>query len=249
MNCELNLWGVLLLVLLTLAAGALFWLTDRRVLRMVVRSGALMLVQLLFVGGYVWALMQLDRWWVDLLWLLLMALIAAQFIDYPVGSDAHTRRVMRHATLAALVCGSALTAGVLMLCLRGHWFVPVVGLLMGHLLSSTTYLLRACDSSLRHTTDHRRFLTANGANRFEVFLPTARRALQASLIPLMKRWTAPLFIAMPILFCGLLMGGATLLTALVLTFLMALAAFVATVLTGVLTLLFFELLNRRMLTT
>lgn len=243
MNTEINLWGVLLLVLLVVAAGALFWLADRRVLRLVLRSGGLLLLQLLFVGGYVWGLMLLDRWWIDVLWLLLMAVVTAQFVDYPTGADQRSLRLAHQATLLALICGGGLMSGVLMLCFRGHWFVPVVGVLMGHLLVSTSYLLKACDSSLRHTGDHRRFLLANGATRFEVLLPTARRALHAALVPLMRQWSSPLLVAMPLLFCGMLMGGASLLTSLVVVLLLALALFASTVLTGVLVLFLLEKLK------
>ena len=232
MNYELNIWGVVLLVVLTVAAGALFWVTDRRTLRLVLRTGGLMMVQLLFVGGYVWGLMQLGRWWVDVVWLVLMALVTAQFVEYPKAAP-HVVRLARRSAFLAILLGSGVMAGVLMLCFRGHWFVPVVGLLMGQLLVATSYLLKANDSSLRHTVEHRHFLLANGGTRLEVLLPTIRRALLASLVPLMKRWASPLVVAMPVLFCGLLMGGMPVGMALVVTLLLALATFVATVITGV----------------
>lgn len=233
MNCgELNLWGVCLLVVLTVGAGALFWVADRRTLRLVLRTGGLMLVQLLFVSGYVWGLMQLGRWWIDVLWLVLMALVTAQFVDYPSGKP-HIVRLARRSAFLAILAGGGIMAGVLMICFHGHWFVPVVGLLMGQLSVTTTYLLKANDSSLRHTVEHRHFLLANGGTRIEVLLPTIRRALLASLVPLLKQWSSPLLVAMPVLFCGLLIGGMPVTMAFVVTLLMALATFVATVVTGV----------------
>ena len=230
---QINIWGILLLTLLVAAATGVFWLIDRRTLHLVGRSCLIALVQLLLVGGYVWGLYALDSWWADALWVVLMALATAAFAL----RNAHlgwNQRLLP--TTVAVLLTLAVMGGVLLLCFKGRWFVPVMGLLAGQLLVSTTCLLRAYESSLLHTRDHRLFLLANGATPLESLVPSIRRALRAALLPLLKQWTSPVVVAMPALFCGLLMGGVAPLTALAATLIMLAASLAATVLAGILTL-------------
>jgi len=118
--------------------------------------------------------------------------------------------------------------------------VPVTGVLLGYLLTSVVQMAQTYDSSLRHTEEHRRYLIANGATLLESVMPSVRRALRASVQAQLKQMASPLVVAMPLLFCGMLMGGAQPLLSLAVTLLLMAAAFGASVFSAVLFLVLAE---------
>lgn len=227
---DFSVWGVILLVLLAGMAIALYWLADRRILQRMLRVFGLAVAQMALVGLYIWAVWQLDRWWADVLWLVAMGMAVVALAVRQAGLPWQ-QWLLPVAAAVTVSCG--VVTGVLLLAMPGRLFVPVVGVLMAQLLTSMTQALRTYTSSLRHTEEHRLFLMANGATKTEAMMPTVRRTLRGALLPLLKQLFSPLVVAMPLLFCGLLMGGATIAAALASTLMLWAAAFVAIVLAAV----------------
>ena len=237
---EMNVWGAVLTGVLLFVAVALFWLIDRKTFRLMGRAGLLALGQLLFVGGYVWALQQSGSVWIHLLWLVAMA-VAATGLTLRRAAVATKERVM--ALSASLLIGVGVLAGCVVLCVPGRLFVPVVGVLMGQLMTSASRTLTVYEGSKLHTAAHIRYLLANGATRLESLIPSIRRALRAAVLPQLTTMASPLVVAMPALLCGMLMGGAPVPVAVLTTILMMAAAMAASVLTAVLTILFLEFIE------
>ena len=223
---DFSVWGAILLALLLSAAVGLFWLTDRRILHRVVRVFGTAAAQLAFVALYVWVLYRLDRWWADVLWLVAMG-VATGALSVRQAQLSWRQWLLPVAVVATVVSG--LVAGVLLLAMPSRLFVPITGVLMAQLLTSLTQALRTYTSSLRHTAEHRLFLLANGATKTEALMPTVRRTLRGAVLPLLGQLASPLAVAMPLLFCGMLMGGATIGAALASTLMLWAAAFVAVV--------------------
>ena len=73
----ISVWGVVLTVILLVAALAVFWVSDRKMLVRSLRALSAMTIQLVLVAAYVWGLFMLDNWLVNILWLILMAGIVA----------------------------------------------------------------------------------------------------------------------------------------------------------------------------
>lgn len=223
---DFSLWGAAVLAVLTGAAIGLFWLTDRRLLQRMLRTFGVAVAQIALLGVYVGLLYRLDRWWADVLWLVAM------------GSSVGWLSVRRSGlpwqqwllpVAAVVTVAGGMVAGVLLLCMPGRVFVPVAGVLMVQLLTAMTQTLRTYTSCLRHTEEHRLFLLANGASKTEALMPTVRRTLRGAVLPLLGQMAQPVAVAMPLLFCGLLMGGATIAAALASTLMLWAAAFVAVV--------------------
>lgn len=227
---EFSIWGAVLLVMLAGAVIGLFWLMDRRILQRVLRVFGVAVAQIALVGFYVWVLYRLNRWWADMLWLVAMG-IAVGALSVRQARLSLEQWLLPVAVVVTVVC--AVVTGVMMLSLPGCLFVPVVGVLMAQLLTSMTQTLRTYTSSLRHTEEHRLFLLANGATKTEALMPTVRRTLRGAVLPLLEQLASPLAVAMPLLFCGLLMGGATIAAALASTLMLWAAAFVAVVVAAV----------------
>ncbi len=237
---DMNVWGAVLTGMLLVAAVALLWVADRRTFRLLGRSGLLAIGQLLFVGGYVWALQLTDSVLVHVLWLVAMAVAAAGLSLRRVAVSTKERVF---ALSLSLLLGVGVLAGCVVLCMPGRLFVPVVGVLIGQLMTSASRTLTVYEGSKMHTEAHIRYLLANGATRFESLVPSIRRALRAAVLPQLSEMSSPLVVAMPVLLCGMLMGGASLGAALLTTVLMMAAAMAAAVLTAVLTIVFIELIE------
>lgn len=230
----ISVWGVVLVAILLVASLSIFWLLDRRMLMRSLQALSAMTLQLALAAAYMWGLFQLDNWLVNLLWLVVMAGAVAYI---------YTRRVRLPSkrfwpVLAfSVLCGSLLTGGSLLLSVDAdnakQLFVPMIAIVAGSLLSSGTLALGEYVICLRNTRSHRRYLQANGATHLEAIIPCVRRSLRASLLPLFKFFTSPLIVALPLLFCGMLLGGVKLWIAIVVTILMMMTTFAATVLTVV----------------
>lgn len=227
----ISVWGVVLSAILLVGTLGIFWVSDRKMLVRSLRALSAMTIQLVMVAAYVWGLFLLDNWLVNILWLIVMAGIVAYL---------YTKRVRlpfkRFWPVLAIsvLCSTLLMGGCMMLSIHSdnarQLFVPVMAIFIGTLLSSGTLALNEYVISLRHTRSHRRYLQANGATHLEAIIPCVRRSMRASLLPLLKIMTSPLIVALPLLFCGLLMSGMKLWIALVVTILMMMTTFAATVL-------------------
>ncbi|MBQ7510385.1 MAG: ABC transporter permease [Prevotella sp.] len=143
--------------------------------------------------------------------------------------------MMREALVVAggLLAGCAVAGGSLMLTLPGGCFVPVFGVLLAFLSVSVKQTLQTYQRSMLHTEAHRQYLLANGATRLESLMPSVRRALRAAVQPQLKTMAQPLLVAMPLLFAGMLLGGASPVGAVVVVLLLMAATFVASVVAGV----------------
>lgn len=216
-----------------LALGVL-WVADRKLFSRSLRALTSLVVQLVLAGGYVWGLYRLDNWVVDILWLLLMAAVVSCVCLNRVRLP---RQRFLPVMFVSVLAGSAVLGVSLLLLLQQptrYLFVPVMAILLGELLTSGTQALQTYLISLRYTVRHRLYMQGNGATHLEAIMPCVRRALRASLQPRFRQMSSPMLLALPLLACGLLMSGAPVGTAFVVTLFAALACYAATVLTTLL---------------
>lgn len=227
---DFSLLGLVPVLLLLAAAAAFFWLTDKGFSRHILHVVGIAVGQLALLGICTWGLLLVDRWWAYALWLLLMvvacALLSLRAVRLP-------RLRLLPALSLALLAGVVLAGGSLMLCLPSAAFVPVVGVLLGQLHLSVSRSLQTFVGCLRHTEAHRLFLLASGASELESLMPSVRRTLRAAVLPLLGRLSSPVALAMPLLFCGLLLAGSSVVVATLCALLFWAAAFAASVLTTV----------------
>lgn len=209
MNTGLILHTVLGLLLLLIPAGALY-LLEQKMLKSFGLTIVRMVVQLLVLCLMVWVLIRFNKAWLSLLWLVLMAVYSAWIV---VKRCKLLWRRLLPAVTAGLFVG-VLIVGLwilgLVLTVRvfdARWFVPVMALLLGH---STAMMIRGLStyvSALKTDEQQYEFLRGNGVSHFQALRPFLRRSLLAVISPTIANLTVLGLTSMPLLLCGIFLGG------------------------------------------
>ena len=234
-SSDISFWGVSLLVVLLLASLAVYWLIDRKEMMRVLKVLGLMVGQMAVMGVIVWTVYKADTWWANLLWLVMMFALATGLYIM-----RRTRKQMVTPVVAALAVGMLIGCGTMMLCMPGRFFVPVTAVIVAHLVVAVKETLQTYQRSLMHTEAHRLYMQANGASLLESLMPSVRRALRATVQPQLRTMAQPLLVTMPLLFVGMLLGGVSPATAVVVMILLMMAAFVSTVVAAIVALYCFK---------
>lgn len=200
---------ILGLLLAAIPVGVLY-VFDRRLLRTFLVSTVRMVLQLLVLCLMVWVLVRYDRWWLSVLWLAAMA---------GWGTFMTARRKRLPSRLLPAVglggFGGTLLVGFYLLFvvlplrigMDARWFVPVMALLLGHTLTMTVNGLSAYVSAVEEGGPQYEFLRGNGASHLKAVMPLVRRAFQAVLAPTAASLSELGLYTMPLLLCGIFLGG------------------------------------------
>lgn len=237
MSSDISFWGVSLLVVLLLAALAVYWLTDRKEMMRVLKVFGLMAGQMAVISAIAWTAYKANVWWADMLWLVVLIALAAGLCLYTMRK---AWKQMLTSVVAALTIGALVGCGTMMLCMPGRFFIPVAAVMVAHLAVAVKETLQTYQRSLMHTTAHRQYMQANGASLLESLMPSVRRALRATVQPQLRAMAQPLLVTMPLLFVGMLLGGVSPATAVVVMILLMMAAFVSAVAAAIVALYCFK---------
>lgn len=232
---DLSIGGVLLTVVLMGGALGLFWHTNRKLMQRIVRSFVFMVGLLLALGVCLWTVCWLNKWWVFVVWTLLVAAAVSSLVAGK--AHGHMEKTLP-AVGVGVTAGLMVAGGCQLLVLRSAFSIP---LLLGVILleASQLYLclppsLQMFQSSLKRTQAHILYLEANGAARLEALMPSIARALRAAVLPMLSQWVQPLVVAPPLLLCGLLLAGVSVTVAVAVTMLSLMACFSGVVVASVL---------------
>ena len=238
MNTGLILHTVLGLLLLLIPAGALY-LLERQTLKSFGLTIVRMVAQLLVVCLMVWVLIRFNKVWLSLLWLVLMAAYSAWIV---VKRCKLLWRKLLPAVGIGLFVG-VLAVGLwimaLVLSVRvfdARWFVPVMALLMAHATAMMIRGLSTYVSALKADEQQYEFLRGNGVVHFQALRPFLRRSLLAVISPTIANLTVLGLTSMPLLLCGILLGGMTPVNAFLLMLHMIIGCIAASVLSLAITL-------------
>ena len=220
------------LLLLLIPAGALYVL-ERKMLQPFAVAVARMMVQVLVLCLMVWVLIKVDSLWLLLIWLLAMSGFSAVLVLKRCNLDVRK-------LLIAVASGLYVGAFLVGLWLLGlvlpvrvfdvRWFVPVMALLTGH---ATVMMIRGLNtyvSALRTDEQQYEFLRGNGQSHLKALLPFLRRSLLAVISPTMTNLSVLGLTSMPLLLCGIFLGGMSPINAFVLMLHMTVGCVAASVL-------------------
>lgn len=182
-----------------------------RLIRSTAIATVRMVVQLFLIGLYLRYLFEWNSPLINFLWVLIMVLVAT--------FTAAKRTRLRLRTIAwPLFSGLLATAVVvglyfLVLVLRlehpfdARYFVPIMGILMGNMLSVNVIALNTYYDGLQREHHLYYYLLGNGATHLEAVTPFARQAVEKSFAPCIANMAVLGIVSLPGTMIGQILGG------------------------------------------
>ena len=213
---EIYLWGAALVAFLVVVAMLALAFVDRKMLRrMLVVFGATV-AQMVVVGAVVLLAFKTFAWWAYLLWYFLVLFLSICWVLYPI--QFMWKRMVLPISIAVLA-GSIVLGGSTMLCLPINVFMTVYSVLMACMTASMIQTMINYLRSMHQPDAHKQELS-----------------WRESVLPQVRSMAQPLVMVMPMLYAGMLVGGVSPYTGLMIILLLIAASFVANVLAGVIAL-------------
>lgn len=204
------------LLLLLIPAGALYLLERKEAQSEIKMLGAFgltivrMVAQLLVLCLMVWVLIRVDSPWLSMVWLLLTVVYSAWIVVRRCKLE--WRKFLPAASIGLLA--GVLFVGLWILSIvlpvrvfDTRWFVPVMALLTAHATAMMIRGLSTYVSALKADEQQYEFLRGNGASHFQALTPFLRRSLLAVVSPTIANLSVLGLTSMPLLLCGILLGG------------------------------------------
>ena len=217
---EISLWGAgLIAVLVVVAMIALAFVDNKMLRRMLVIFGATV-AQMIVVGAVVLLAYRTFAWWAYLLWYLLILFLSICWVLYPI--QFMWKRALKPVS-AAMLAGCIVVGGSTMLCLPMNVFLTVYSVLMACMTASMIQTMV-------------NFLRSQQGTPMNPEAPKQELSWRKSVLPQIRSMAQPLVMVMPMLYAGMLLGGISAYSGLLIIFLLIAASFVANVLAGVIAL-------------
>lgn len=172
---------------------------------------ARMVIQLFLIGLYLRYLFLWNNPFINILWVFIMVMVAAF-------TGAHRAHLRLRTMLLPLVCGffvSAVVIGmfflVFVLQLRhpfdARYFIPIMGILMGNMLSACVIGLTTFYDGLHREQGQYYYLLGNGASRMEAVTPFLRKAIDKAFAPCIANMAVMGIVSLPGTMIGQILGG------------------------------------------
>jgi putative ABC transport system permease protein len=195
-----------------------------------------MTLQLLFVGFYLQFVFELNFWWLNLLWVLIMIAIA----NGTVVKRAHLKqKKMFIPAFPAIFIGSFLVLVYFIIFIvhpnplfDARYVIPLSGMILGNCLRGNVIALERFYSSLKK--NHKEYFTylTLGATRREALLPYLRESLDAAISPTIATIATIGLVSLPGMMTGVILGGASPIIAIKYQIMIMLAIFSGTILSA-----------------
>jgi len=192
-----------------------------------------MTVQLIFVGIYLKYIFQYNNMWLNILWVLVMMVVAAATIG--------SRSELKHKyfllpVLVGVLAGVSITESVFLFAVLdlenvfdARYFVPVSGMILGNCLQSSIIGMKSFYYGLHRDENIYKYYLACGASRNEALLPFMQEALKNSFNPAIATMATIGLISLPGMMTGQILGGSLPLTAIKYQIMIMIAIFSGTV--------------------
>ncbi len=203
--------GLLLGYLLLLFPLAFILFYRVKLLKPLTVSVLRLTVQLLMVGLYLQLVFKLNAWWLNILWLIVMLVVA----DI---SLINSSRLRHRRFYLPIFVSLAIGTGIPLIYLLGvivrlpdlldaRYFIPVAGMILGNSLRADIVGLSTFYKSL-HTEEKTYLLAlAQGATLNEAVRPFLQRAYTASLSPTIATMATIGIVSLPGMMTGIILGG------------------------------------------
>ncbi len=176
-----------------------------------------MTVQLLFVGFYLQVVFKLNNPWINSLWVLVMIFVAE--VSIIRSCDLKLKRFI-FPLLLALISGTAVPLlafiGPLLRrpnLLDAQYVIPIGGMILGNCLRADIIGIRNFYDSIQKQENSFLLALAQGASLHEAIKPYVRDACKAALLPTVTTIATIGLVALPGMMTGVILGGASPMTA------------------------------------
>jgi UDP-glucose/iron transport system permease protein len=198
-----------------------------------------MTVQLFLVGFYLKFVFEWDKWWLNLLWGIVMMVVAA----ITIGRRSNMKKSLFIvpiflAILTSMIIVDGYFLGIVIKLdnvFTAMYFIPITGMILGNCLRSNVIALNSFYKSLNKDRTMYRFYIANGATREEALKPFMREALIISFNPTIANTAVIGLISLPGMMTGQLLGGSSPDIAIKYQIMLVITIFVASIITVFLT--------------
>lgn len=188
-----------------------FYKFGARVIRSTLISTVRMVVQLFLIGLYLKYLFEWNSPWINLLWVLVMVVVAS----FTALRRTKLKLGFFFLPLVAGFLGSALVVGMyfLLFVLRlgnpfdARYFIPIMGILMGNMLSVSVIALNAYFDGLQREHHLYYYMLGNGASHVEAITPFIRQAMEKSFTPCIANMAVMGIVSLPGTMIGQILGG------------------------------------------
>jgi len=210
-------------------------------IRNIVISVVRMTVQLGLVGLYLEVIFRLNKWWLNLIWILVMLLAASGTVVRNAGLKA---RYFLPVSIAGLTIGIFGTGVILLgVVVRPQppwdaaYVIPIMGMLLGNCMRGNILALERFYSSV--TKREREYVTylSMGASFREATAPFLREAMTPALAPTLSTMATLGIVSLPGMMTGQILGGSPPMIAIKYQIAIMIAIFTAIVVSIVVTLL------------
>lgn len=206
--------------------------------RTMVISVLQMTLQLTIVGIYLHTLFGWQHFSLNILWLMIMAIVASYVICQR--AEVNIKRVLPAVfigqLIALLVTLPSLLIGVINISpwWQAQYMIPIAGMLLGNSLMANVLALSQWGSLLKERHNEYQFYLAMGAKN--PAQPFIRTAFRAALVPQLASMTTLGIVSLPGMMTGQILGGVVPLVAVKYQILIMIAIFVSGVISVAITL-------------
>ena len=176
-----------------------------------------MTVQLLLVGLYLKYLFELNHLWLNIAWLLVMITVANISIVKGAGLKLARLFWVTQASLMIAITSACLLFLLILVqpvpFLDARYLIPIAGMLLGNCLQGNIRALETFYTDLRREEASYHSDLLLGATVSEAVTPFFRRALRASMTPVIGSMATLGIVSLPGMMTGQILGGALPLTA------------------------------------
>ncbi|WP_298772788.1 ABC transporter permease [uncultured Shewanella sp.] len=203
---ELSLFGFILLIPLGINYFLKLALTQE-----IIISALRMAIQLVLVGLYLQYLFTLNSLWVNVLWLLLMALIGTSSI---IGKSHLPKKPLFIPIFSGLLAGLIPLLFIILIGLlspspiySAQYLIPLAGMLLGNSLSGNIVALQRLFSAFEDRKVEYEGLLALGASPRQAAFPFIQAAVQQALAPSLASMSTTGLVTLPGMMTGQILAG------------------------------------------
>lgn len=211
MTNDISILGLIMGLLLFGIPLYAFYYFKVAMVRQTVIAAVRMVVQLFLIGLYLKYLFEWNNAWINLLWVIIMVLVAT----FTGVKRVEVKAKLLFLPLCMGMLGSAVIVGLYTLIVvlglshpfDARYFIPIMGILLGNMLGVNVIALKTFYEGIQREHQLYYYLLGNGATHLEAITPFIRQALDKSFAPCIANMAVMGIVSLPGTMIGQILGG------------------------------------------